>query len=70
MGRGELPSVAGRDLNSAGQNLLDEILLNPQTKQVAVSAGNFSGGTRFIGPKGVGATFDAKGVFQYFGVYP
>jgi hypothetical protein len=70
MGRGELPRVPGRDLNSAGQNLLDEILMNPRTKQIVVSSGNFSGGTRFIGPNGIGATFDAKGVFQYFGVYP
>ena len=60
---------AGRDLNSARQNLLDEILTNPQTKQIAVSSRNFSGGTRFIGLNGTGATFDAKGVFQ-FGIYP
>jgi hypothetical protein len=70
MGRGELPGVAGRDLNSAGQDLLDEILTHPQTRQTAVASGNFAGGTRFIGPNGLGATFDAKGVFQYFGVYP
>jgi hypothetical protein len=35
----------------------------------AVPSGNFAGGTRFIGPNGLGATFDSKGVFQYFGVY-
>jgi RHS repeat-associated protein len=70
MGRGELPRVPGRDLNSAGQKLLDGILNNPKTKQFPVTSGNFRGGTRFIGPNGIGATFDAKGVFRYFGVYP
>ena len=69
MGRGELPNVQGKDLNSAGQTLLDEILTNPQTVETPVRSGNFAGGTRFIGPNGVGATFDANGVFQYFGVY-
>ncbi len=70
MGRGELPKVSGRELNSAGQSLLDAILRDPQTKQIGVFSGNFPGGTRFIGPNGIGATFDAKGVFRYFGVYP
>ena len=31
---------------------------------------NFPGGIRFIDPNGFGATFDAKGLFQYFGRYP
>jgi hypothetical protein len=62
--------VSGRDLDSVGQQLLDEILTNPQTTQSAVTSGNFAGGIRFIGPNGVGATFDANGVFRYFGVYP
>ena len=49
----------------------NEILTNPQTTQTNVRSGNFAGGTRFIGPNGIGATFDSNGVFQYFGVnYP
>jgi RHS repeat-associated protein len=70
MGRGELPIVPGRALNSTGQKLLDGILMSPQTKQIAVTTGNFAGGTRFVGPQGIGATFDAKGIFRYFGRYP
>jgi hypothetical protein len=50
MGRGELSTVAGRDLNSAGRDLLDDILTNPQTNQTAVESGNFAGGTRLSAP--------------------
>ena len=45
--------VATRDLNSVGPDLLDKILKNPQTKQSAVTSGNFPGGTRFIAHNGV-----------------
>lgn len=70
MGRGELPVVPGRDLNSSGQYLLDDILTAPGTQEVVIRSGNFAGGVRYIGPDGVGATFDSAGAFQYFGVYP
>lgn len=53
----------------AGQNLLDDILTTPGTRTVVNSGGNFKGGTTFIRPDGVGATFDSNGVFQYFGVF-
>jgi uncharacterized protein RhaS with RHS repeats len=70
MGRGELEKVLGKELNSAGQDLLDEILTNPGTARSTVTTGNFSGGLRFINPDGIGATFDSTGTFQYFGIYP
>ncbi|WP_411082140.1 polymorphic toxin-type HINT domain-containing protein [Streptomyces sp. cmx-18-6] len=74
MNRGDLPVVPGKQLKTAGQNLLDDILTNPQTATSAVNSGNFAGGTRYIMPdpaggRGIGATFDANGQFQYFGRY-
>ncbi|MFB6556588.1 polymorphic toxin-type HINT domain-containing protein, partial [Streptomyces sp. NPDC056405] len=74
MNRGDLPVVPGKELKTAGQDLLDDILTNPQTSTSAVNSGNFAGGTRYIMPdpaggRGIGATFDANGQFQYFGRY-
>jgi hypothetical protein len=79
MDRGELPKVKGNsNLDSAGQNLLDDILTDPNADYQPVTSGNFAGGSGGYGIIGnsvvngrfVGATFDANGVFQYFGVYP
>ena len=75
MGRGELPKVGGKELNKTGQDMLDDILSDPHTDYQPVTSGGFSGGHRLIGNnvangKFVGATFDADGAFQYFGVYP
>ncbi|CAM5596172.1 hypothetical protein SALBM217S_05235 [Streptomyces griseoloalbus] len=74
MNRGDLPVVPGKELKTAGQDLLDDILTNPQTTTSAVTSGNFAGGTRYIMPdpaggRAIGATFDANGQFQYFGRY-
>ncbi|WP_420823273.1 polymorphic toxin-type HINT domain-containing protein [Streptomyces fulvoviolaceus] len=74
MNRGDLPVVPGKQLKSAGQDLLDDILTNPKTATSPVNSGNFAGGTRYIMPdptggRGIGATFDANGQFQYFGRY-
>ena len=55
--------------NALGQDLLEEILTNPGTKEVKVTSGNFAGGVRFISPTYAGATFNPSGVFQYFGCY-
>lgn len=74
MDRGDLPTVKGKDLDRAGEDLLEDILTDPSGTPQAVTSGNFAGGTRIIGSrthngKRIGATFDANGVFQYFGVY-
>lgn len=74
MGRGELKKVSGGELKSAAQDLLDDILTNPRTTPSPVIQGNFPGGSRYImpgpvGERGIGATFDASGQFQYFGRY-
>ncbi|APU21383.1 RHS repeat-associated core domain [Actinoalloteichus sp. GBA129-24] len=74
MNRGDLPVVPGKQLKSAGQDLLDDILTNPKTATSPVNSGNFAGGSRYIMPDpagglGIGATFDANGQFQYFGRY-
>nr|WP_078531139.1 polymorphic toxin-type HINT domain-containing protein [Streptomyces sp. PsTaAH-124] len=74
MNRGDLPVVPGKELKTAGQDLLDDILTNPKTATSAVNSGNFAGGRRYIMPdpaggRGIGATFDANGQFQYFGRY-
>ncbi|MCE7080657.1 DUF6531 domain-containing protein [Streptomyces sp. ST2-7A] len=74
MNRGDLPVVPGKQLKTAGQDLLDDILTNPKTVISPVNSGNFAGGTRYIMPdpaggRGTGATFDAIGRFQYFGRY-
>jgi RHS repeat-associated protein len=64
----QLPRVSGgRQLNQAGQELLEEILTNPGTVRSKVSAGLAAGGLRFVGPNGIGATFNAEGKFLYFG---
>ncbi|MFC9297192.1 DUF6531 domain-containing protein [Streptomyces sp. NPDC057011] len=74
MNRGDLDVVPGKQLDSTGQDLLDDILTNPNTTQVPVNSGNFAGGTRYVMPdpaggRGFGATFDSNGDFQYFGRY-
>ncbi|MBP2337376.1 hypothetical protein JOF41_003554 [Saccharothrix coeruleofusca] len=74
MSRGDLSVVHGKDLKVVGQDLLDDILTNPQTVTSTVNSGNFAGGMRYIMPdpaggRGIGATFDANGQFQYFGRY-
>ena len=69
MTRGELPKVQGRDLDSAGQDLLDDILTAPGTRIEQINGGGFAGGRYYIRPDGRGAAFDANGVFQYFGVF-
>jgi RHS repeat-associated protein len=76
MNKGELPKVNGPPsvLNEAGQTLLDDILTDPNADYQLVTSGRFAGGYRIIGNsvvngRFIGATFDANGVFRYFGVY-
>jgi hypothetical protein len=69
MGRGELSKVPGKQFDQAGQDLLDDILTNPGTTVHPVTSGNAAGGTRFIGPNGIGATFGPDGSLAYFGRY-
>ena len=74
MDRGDLDVGPGKGLDTAGQNLLDDILTSPATVQSPVTSGGFKGGTRYImpgsvGQRGYGATFDGAGNFQYFGRY-
>jgi hypothetical protein len=54
--------------------MLDDILTDPNVSYMPVTKGNFAGGYRLIGNRiingrFVGATFDANGDFQYFGMY-
>jgi RHS repeat-associated protein len=68
---GLFPTVTrGVNPNTEGQNILNDILNDPETARSTVTSGNFKGGTRFIDPSGRGATFDGSGNFQYFGEYP
>ncbi len=67
MGRGELPSVPGRGLDRAGQDLLDDILTHPGSTTQAVTSGRAAGGTRIIRPDGTGVTFNPDGSLAYFG---
>lgn len=69
MGGGELPKVPGKELDSAGQDYLDDILTTPGTQRVPTSGGSFKGGSYYIRPDGAGAEFDSNGVFQYFGKF-
>jgi len=74
MDRGELPRVGGADLNSSGQNLLDDILTDPYSDFQPVTQGGFKGGTRVISNRiinnqFVGAVYDANGTFRYFGLF-
>jgi hypothetical protein len=63
------PGASGTpaDYNAVGHETLEDILTNGQ--EVAPPS-NYPGGRRFVGPNGVGATFDASGTFKYFGGYP
>lgn len=69
MGRGELPKVPGKQLDTAGQDYLDDILTTPGTQRVPINGGAFQGGYYYIRPDGAGAAFDSNGVFQYFGKF-
>ena len=68
MDRGELPTVPGRELDTTGQDLLDDILTDPGSRFVEVPSGNFVGGTRVIRPDGVAVTFNPAGGLEYFGI--
>jgi hypothetical protein len=65
MDRGELPRVPGTQLNTVGQNLLDDI----DTVWRSVSGGSFKGGIYLIMPNGSGAAFGADLQFRYFGIF-
>lgn len=69
MDRGELPSVAGKNLDQTGQDLLDNILTDPGSTIFNVNSGNAAGGVRFVSPDGIGVTFRADGSLAYFGIY-
>lgn len=76
MGGSQLPTVTGNPaaISSAGQDMLNSILTDPGADYQPVPTGNFAGGYRIIGntvanSRFVGATFDANGLFQYFGMY-
>ncbi|TCC34935.1 RHS repeat-associated core domain-containing protein [Kribbella sindirgiensis] len=74
MARGELPQVPGKELNRAGQDLLDGILTDPHADVQPINKGVFNGGTRVISnttynDRFLGAAFNASGEFQYFGTY-
>jgi hypothetical protein len=69
MGRGELPKVPGKQLDTAGQDYLDDILTTPGTQRVPINGGGFRGGYYYIRPDGAGAAFDSNGMFQYFGKF-
>jgi hypothetical protein len=68
MGRGEFPTVRGRELNDTGQALLDDILTAPGTRAVDITSARAKGGVKFIRPDGVSATFLPNGDLFYFGV--
>ncbi|GAA2003255.1 hypothetical protein GCM10009799_32990 [Nocardiopsis rhodophaea] len=71
--RGELDDVPNSQLKDAGQNLMEEILNNPDTQVLDVTSGNAKGGVRFVMPRSgkrdIGVTFDAQGNLLYFGLY-
>jgi hypothetical protein len=79
MGRGQLPLVDGAELDSAGQQLLDSILTDPNADFQLTGAGGYRViSNDIVSPwKGsgagndyfVGATFDSAGNLDYFGVY-
>jgi len=69
MDRDELPKVPGKDLDRAGQDLLDDILTTPGTQRFPIEGGNFAGGYYYMRPDGQAAAFDSSGMFQYFGKF-
>jgi hypothetical protein len=67
--RGEVPKVPGKEFDSAGQALLDDIMKSPTTHQFPLEGGQFKGGKIFVREDGLGAAFDKDGVFRYFGKF-
>jgi RHS repeat-associated protein len=65
----EFPGATGNpdDLNAYGQEVLEEILTDPETVIESATSGNFPGGFKFFSSEGFSATFDAEGIFRYFG---
>jgi RHS repeat-associated protein len=60
-GRGEFPIAKGSQpaaANTAGQNLLDEILTNPETRTFVNPGGRFPGGITYVEPSGEGVRVD------------
>ncbi|MCM3657286.1 hypothetical protein M3147_08485 [Agromyces mediolanus] len=68
-GGGELPHVQGKDMNTAGQELLENILTSPTTRTQVITTGRARGGTVYIRGDGIGAAVDKHNVLQYFGVF-
>ncbi|EFV14979.1 RHS repeat-associated core domain-containing protein [Segniliparus rugosus] len=69
MDRGELPQVPGKQLDQAGQKLLEDILRHPQAKTTPINGGKFAGGNYVVRPDGLGAAVDSGKLFQYFGKF-
>ena len=68
MGEPGIPEVKGSQLNEAGQQLLDDIITDPNSRLSNVTKGNQKGGIRVVRPDGTGATFGPNGDLGYFGV--
>ena len=66
---GQFPQATGHTANKSaiGRDVLDDILMTPGARVEHVTSGNFKGGVSHVTPDGRGATFDATGLFQYFG---
>ncbi len=57
-------------INEAGQNVLEEILTNPNSTIETMQGGRFAGGLKIVSPDGVGAVYSPGGTLEYFGQFP
>ncbi|MEU8609547.1 RHS repeat-associated core domain-containing protein [Actinoplanes sp. NPDC048791] len=81
--RGEVPKVPGKEHNSVGQNLLDDILTDPHSDFQPITSKTNFGGTRVISNKimsfvddngavqerFIGVVFSSSGRVEYFGMF-
>jgi hypothetical protein len=72
--RGQLPMVGGKEFNSAGRELHEDILTDPNSDIQSITRGTLRGGVRVVSNrvmngKFVGAVYNAQGGLEYFGLY-
>lgn len=67
----KFPPLSGgpADKLATAQRTLGEIVTNPGTREVPITAGKFKGGHYYVSPDGRGAAYDTSGNFQYFGEF-
>lgn len=67
-GSGAFPALRGGvgEINAAAQDIVDDILTNPNSTRESITGGRFKGGVDIRDPSGRGVRYDANGKFVGF----